>query len=250
MRKYDARSAFPSLTAGPFPLLTTGALRERAFASRGGSRVPRVADGQPARAELRAGAVVGVLWLHGARRGVVASWLTPASEWPSPQPLCPAAHDGNPSQGEGLFLAEVGRTFHVWQTANPARAELRAGAVGGVLRLHGARRGVVAGRLTPAFEWPSPPNPLCPVAHDGSPSQGEGELLLAQIRRGSRSPVADGGSPSPGEGEVLVAAVLERLVCAQAGDAKQKTAGKRVWMCASLEHPALRKRLARERDPP
>ena len=51
---------------------------------------------------------------------------------PSPQPLCPVcdgsplpltagtlpvAHNGSP-WGEGIFLAEVGRAFRVWQTAN------------------------------------------------------------------------------------------------------------------------------------
>ena len=39
----------------------------------------------------------------------------------SPLPLTagtlPVAHNGSPL-GEGLFLAEVGRTFRVWQTAN------------------------------------------------------------------------------------------------------------------------------------
>ena len=40
----------------------------------------------------------------------------------APLRLIALRHDGNSSQGEGLwergFLAEVGRAFRVWQTAN------------------------------------------------------------------------------------------------------------------------------------
>ena len=147
------------------------------------------------------------------------------------------ADGGNPSRcsqreplGRRGFLAEVGRAFRVWQTANQARAELRAGAVVGVLWLHGARRGVVAGRLIAlrlyskttsplpccfregaimfsALSLNSPlPQPLCPVrdlsplpltaetlpvAHNGSP-WGEGDFLRRWVARSAcgRRPTA------------------------------------------------------------